>query len=131
MKTVHTSGTRKRAKARATLKKGTGRIRLNKVLLQSLNMPMIKAKIMEPLFLAGNLVNGLDISITIDGGGVNSQIEAARVALCRGLVQVDKKLEKIFLEYDRGFLIPDVRLKEASKPNRHGKARAKRQKSYR
>ena len=41
------------------------------------------------------------------------------------------KLKEEFLEYDRNFLVSDVRYKETHKPNRHGKARSKVQKSYR
>ena len=41
------------------------------------------------------------------------------------------RLKEAFLKYDRTMLVADVRRKEPSKPNRHGKARSKRQKSYR
>ncbi len=42
-----------------------------------------------------------------------------------------ERLKETFLKYDRNLLVADVRRKEPSKPNRHGQARAKRQKSYR
>lgn len=131
MKPIHKSGFRKKAVARATLREGKGKIRINKVLLSSIENQFVKQKIMEPLHLAGDMATKVDVDITLNGGGMNGQIDAARVALCRALVDYDKKLEKVFLNYDRSFLIPDVRLKETRKPNRHGKARAKRQKSYR
>ena len=88
-------------------------------------------KIMEPLVLAEDIANQVDVDIDVCGGGVISQAEAARLALARCLVRYNKKLEKIFLTYDRNLLVADVRRKETHKPNRHGKARAKRQKSYR
>ncbi|MEM4366460.1 MAG: 30S ribosomal protein S9, partial [Candidatus Woesearchaeota archaeon] len=44
---------------------------------------------------------------------------------------VDKSLQQAFLSYDRALLVSDIRKKEERKPNRHGKARAKVQKSYR
>ena len=47
------------------------------------------------------------------------------------LAVFDKKLTPIFTAYDRQLLVADVRRKETRKPNCHGKARAKRQTSYR
>ena len=55
--------------------------------------------------------------------------EMVRVALV-GYTKNDK-LKEIFLNYDRNLLVADVRRKEPSKPNRHGQARSKVQKSYR
>ena len=81
--------------------------------------------------LAGDLANGVDIHVSVNGGGFNAQAEAARLAIARALVKHSKKLEKVFLTYDRHLLVADVRRKETRKPNTHGKARAKRQKSYR
>jgi len=92
---------------------------------------MLRLKIKEPLLIAGEIANKVDIEVTVNGGGVSSQAEAARLAIARCLINYSKKLEKVFLNYDRHLIVADVRRKEASKPNRHGQARAKRQKSYR
>lgn len=127
---INTVGKRKRAIAHATIRDGKGTVRINKVLLEHIRPVMARDKIYEPIILAGD-ISKLDIDIRIAGGGQVGQADAARVALGRGLMQYDKKLEKIFLEYDRTMLVPDVRFKEASKPNRHGSARSKTQKSYR
>jgi len=131
MKIIHTSGKRKRAIARATLKQGKGIVRINKVVLDSLQPKLARLKLREPLLLAGAIADKVNINVNVAGGGIMSQAEASRLAIARALVQFDKKLEDVFLKYDRHLLIADVRRKEASKPNRHGKARAKRQKSYR
>ena len=71
--------------------------------------------------------------MSVRGGGPTSQTEAARLAIAKGLVQYSKSavLEDRFLSYDRQLLVADVRRKESAKPNRHGQARAKGQKSYR
>ena len=129
-KIIHTSGKRKRAVARATLKPGTGLVKINRKQLDVYNPKMARLKLKEPLILAGNTANEVNISINVKGGGVISQTEAARLAMSRALVKYNKKLEKVFLNYDRHLLIADVRRKEACKPN-ISKARAKRQKSYR
>lgn len=131
MKIIQTSGTRKQATARATLRDGLGTVRVNSQSVQTYSSPFLRAKILEPLMIAGDLSNHLRIDLLVHGGGTNAQAEAARVAVARALVAYDKKLEKKFLEYDRQLLVPDVRAKETRKPNRHGKARSKVQKSYR
>ena len=131
MKIIHESGTRKTAVARATLHEGSGTVRLNSQLLISMPQTLFRAKVEEPLLLAGDIAKKVDISVTIDGGGTNSQAEAARIAIAKALAAFDKKLHAVYLEYDRAFLVADVRRKETRKPNCHGKARAKRQKSYR
>ena len=131
MKLIHESGTRKRAVARATLTEGSGMVRLNSQLLISMPQTLFRAKVEEPLLLAGEIAKKVNINVNVNGGGVNSQAEAARIAIAKALSVYDKKLHSVYLEYDRAFLVADVRRKETRKPNCHGKARAKRQKSYR
>ena len=133
MKIVHISGKRKRAIARATLKGGEGNIKINNQLLESFEPKFARMKIMEPLILAGDLAKKVDINVNVAGGGIVSQAEAVRLAIARALVEYSKSktLKEDFLKYDRHLLVADTRRKEASKPNRHGQARAKRQKSYR
>jgi small subunit ribosomal protein S9 len=130
MKVIHTKGKRKQATARATLKKGTGKVRFNGQLLDSNMNEMIKLRISEPLVLADKVVSKLDFDVQVSGGGVNGQADAARLAIARALVLHDSELKKVFDEYDRLLLVADVRRKETCKPN-DSKARAKRQKSYR
>lgn len=133
MKTIVTSGKRKKAIARAKLTEGSGIIRINKILLENYSANLQRLKLMEPLILAGDLSNKVNVDITVMGGGINSHAEASRLALAKALVEFSKnpQLKNTFLEYDRNMLVADVRYKEQHKPNRHGKARAKVQKSYR
>ena len=133
MKTVHTSGKRKTAIARATLSDGSGIVRINKILLDSYQPRLYRLKLREPLILAGDTADKVDIDVNVIGGGMNSQAEAARLAISKALVNYSKsdKLKDIFLKYDRNLLVADVRRKETHKPGRHGKARGKTQKSYR
>ncbi len=131
MKVIHQSGTRKTAVARATLVAGAGVIRINSQLLSTLPQNIFRAKIEEPLLLAGDVAKKVNVNISVNGGGPNSQAEAIRLAIAKALAVFDKKLHATYLEYDRAFTVADVRRKETHKPNCHGKARAKRQKSYR
>jgi small subunit ribosomal protein S9 len=130
-KPIHTAGKRKRAVARATLKPGKGKVRINRLLLENYGSKLARMKLQEPLIIAGDSAKNININITVAGGGPVTQADAARLAIARALMKSDKKLEKAFLNYDRHLLVADVRRKETHKPNRHGKARAKRQKSYR
>ncbi len=130
-KIIQAKGKRKRTVARATLKQGKGRIRINGRLLDVIEPKLVRMKIKEPLLLAGDTINKVDISVNVYGGGIMSQADASRLAIAKALVQYNKKLEKVFLDYDRQLIVADVRRKETHKPNCHGRARAKRQKSYR
>jgi len=133
MKIIITSGKRKRAIARVTLRQGKGKIRINNTLIDIYQPKLYRLKLREPLILAGDIINGIDIDVNVSGGGIASQAEASRLAIARALVEYTKseRLKEKFLKYDRQLLVADVRRKESSKPNRHGKARAKKQKSYR
>ncbi|MAG91416.1 30S ribosomal protein S9 [Candidatus Woesearchaeota archaeon] len=133
MKNIHASGKRKTAIARATLKQGSGLVRVNSVPIDLVEPKMSRLKLREPLILAGDVANKVNIDVTVFGGGATSQADASRLAIAKALVDFTKndKLKEIFLSYDRNLLVADVRRKEAAKPNRHGKARSKIQKSYR
>ncbi|QSZ67738.1 30S ribosomal protein S9 [Methanofollis aquaemaris] len=131
-KVINTSGKRKTAIARATLKEGKGRVRINAVPLEIYGSELARMKISEPLFLAPNAIEGVDVTIEVNGGGFMGQAEAVRTALARGIVKWhnDPKIKDIFVTYDRTLLVNDSRQKEAKKPHGPG-ARAKFQKSYR
>ena len=131
VKIIHIAGKRKQAIAKATLRPGKGVVRINNQLLDNYEPKLARLRLREPLILAGDTAKAVNINVRVSGGGYNAQAEAARLAIARALVQSSKKLEKVFLNYDRHLLVADVRRKEPHKPNRHGKARAKRQKSYR
>jgi len=130
-KTINTHGKRKRAVARAVLKPGKGMIKINNVVLDNYKPKIYRLRIREPLLLAGEIANQVDIKINVIGGGISSQTDATRLAIAKALVEYSPRLKKVFLDYDRQLLVADVRRKEGSKPGRHGQARARRQKSYR
>ena len=134
MKIVHTVGKRKTAIARATAREGKGRIRVNKVPIELFGPKYLNMKLMEPIILAGDVINTMDIDITVKGGGVAGQVDAVRTALGKAIVEFTGSMEikKKFLEYDRTLLVSDARRTEPHKPSRSTKGpRAKRQKSYR
>ncbi len=135
VKLVHTTGKRKVAKARAVLKPGRGVIRINKTLLENYEPRLLRLKIMEPLEIAGReIVEKVDISVTVRGGGISGQAEAARQAIARALVEWtgDEDLKKAFLAFDRNLLVYDPRRTEPHKESRSSQGpRRQRQSSKR
>ncbi len=132
-KIITISGKRKTAIARATIKAGRGRVRINNIPIEIFEPTIARLKIMEPLLQIGDeLRSQIDINAKISGGGFMGQAEAARIAIARGLVSwtKSKHLRSVFTEYDRTMLAGDPRRKEPKKFGGPG-ARAKRQKSYR
>ncbi len=126
------SGKRKTAVARAVIRPGQGRVRLNRVPLEIHQPEMARLKIMEALAVAGEKVSKVDIDVNVHGGGIMGQADAIRTAIARGLVTFykDDQLEEQFKAYDRTLIVPDTRRKLPKKPLGRG-ARKKRQKSYR
>ncbi len=132
MELIQTSGKRKTAIARATIRRGKGRIRINKTPLEILEPESSKMKILEPLIMAGPVADIVDIDVNVSGGGIMGQADAVRTAIGRALIQFtnDIELKNRFLEYDRTIVKGDPRRKETKKYGGKG-ARAKKQKSYR
>jgi len=129
---ANTSGKRKTAVARASVKEGTGRVRINSKPVEIWTPELAKLKIMEPLMLAPEQAAKVDIDVSVQGGGVIGQAEAARTAIAKGLVEYykDEELERTFKAQDRTLMVSDARRKLPKKPLGRG-ARKKRQKSYR
>ncbi|MDY6769790.1 MAG: 30S ribosomal protein S9 [Candidatus Nanohaloarchaea archaeon] len=131
--TVNTIGRRKTAKARATLRDGEGKVRVNRKPLDRFS-EMAALRMKEPLRIAGDMVDDVDIEVNVNGGGKMGQAEAARMAIARALVEYadDDELEERMQEYDRYMLVEDFRRTETRKPSQSSKgARHKQQKSYR
>ncbi|RJS94581.1 30S ribosomal protein S9 [Candidatus Bathyarchaeota archaeon] len=132
-KVLVVSGKRKTAIAKAIIREGKGRIRINNIPLEIYQPEIAREKIREPLLLAGDEIwKKLDIKIKVKGGGFMGQAEASRIALARGLIQWTKSshLRTVFLKYDRTMVAGDPRRKEPKKFGGPG-ARARFQKSYR
>jgi len=132
-KVLLTSGKRKTAIARATVREGQGRIRVNNVPLEIFEPEIARSKIVEPLLQTGEDVwKQLDIDIKVSGGGFMGQAEAVRTSIARALVRwtKSKQVKTALTEYDRTMIAGDSRRKEPKKFGGPG-ARARDQKSYR
>jgi len=128
-----TSGKRKTAIARITVRDGKGRIRINNIPLEIYRPRIARDKIMEPLLLTDEeTLKQIDIDVNVSGGGFMGQAEASRVAIARALLRWTKsaRLKTAFTDYDRSMIAGDPRRKE---PKKFGgpSARTRDQKSYR
>jgi small subunit ribosomal protein S9 len=132
MKIINSSGKKKTATARATLKEGNGIVRINKVPLDIYEPRLARLKIQEPVQIAGPLIKAVAIDVVVSGGGTMGQTDAVRTAIAKGIVEWtgDTALKEAFSEYDRNLLVSDHRQKEKKKFGGLG-ARSKYQKSYR
>ena len=124
---------RKSAVAKATIKKGSGVVRINKIPIENLR-EFHKLRLQEPIEITKKVLGKFefDISVNVKGGGSEGQIEASRLAIAKSLYNFTKSenLKRAFQDYDKNLLVADIRRKEPYKPG-DSKARKKRQKSYR
>ena len=130
---TNTSGKKKTAVARATVREGEGRVRVNAQPVELTEPELAQLKMLEPFRLADDeLREEVNIEVDVQGGGVMGQADAARTAIARGLVQHtnDAELRDAYMEFDRSLLVNDVRQSEPKKWGGPG-ARARYQKSYR
>ncbi|MFC4988652.1 MULTISPECIES: 30S ribosomal protein S9 [Saliphagus] len=130
---TNTSGKKKTAVARATVREGEGRVRINSQPVELVEPEISRLKMLEPFRILGDDLRGeMDIEVSVEGGGVSGQADAVRTAIARGVVEYtnDAELRDAFMEFDRSLLVNDVRQSEPKKWGGPG-ARARYQKSYR
>ncbi len=126
------TGKRKTAIARAVIRPGRGNVTVNGFPASSISPELARARISEPLMLAGDRLGNVDVRVKVEGGGFMGQAEAARMAIASALVEWTRsaELRRIFTSFDRTMLAGDPRRKEPKKFGGPG-ARRRRQKSYR
>ncbi|MFQ3359889.1 MAG: 30S ribosomal protein S9 [Candidatus Poseidoniales archaeon] len=136
---VTTSGKRKTSIARAVVKKGKGRVRVNGQPLHIMEPTLARRKALEPVQIADAMerLSKVDVVVDVHGGGQMGQVDAIRTAIARGLVKWnggaegdDEELRDEYIRFDRTLLVNDPRRKEAKHQMGRG-ARKKWQKSYR
>ncbi len=107
------TGKRKSAVARVTIKPGTGTYTVNnKELNEFFPRPTLQRVVRGPLETVGQQER-LDVVAKIHGGGVSSQAGALRHGIARALVEADPNLRGELKR--RGFLTRDPRVKERKK----------------
>ena len=110
---VQTTGRRKRAIARVSLRTGTGKITINgRTLEEYIPSELLRMIAVEPLRLTETRET-YDVDVTMDGGGISGQAGALRLGIARALVELD--LERRPALKKAGFMTRDDRKKESKK----------------
>jgi len=115
MEVVNTIGRRKAAVARIYISEGKGDIVINKSdYKEYFPLGTLQYIVRQPLELTNNL-GKYDIKVNLAGGGIKGQAEALRLAITRGLVQIDEESNKEVLKANK-LLTRDPREVERKKP---------------
>jgi len=131
-KVVLKRGKRKEAVARAIIKQGKGRFRINKINIKAIANSYLREIMNEPLHILPEIAQNIDVSVTVRGGGPVGQAQAVSSAVARAIVEYtgDEQIKSMFIKRNRFIFVEDSRRVEPKK-YLGPKARARRQKSYR
>jgi len=122
MEVINTIGRRKTAVARIYMQKGSGQITINnRDYKEYFSLATLQYVVKQPLIIAG--VEGeYDIKVNLDGGGISGQAEALRLAISRGLMEINPEIRPALKA--KGLVRRDPRMVERKKPGQP-KARKK------
>jgi small subunit ribosomal protein S9 len=111
-------GRRKTAVARVRLTPGSGKIVVNgRSFEEYFKTQALQNTILRPFEVAKQL-NQFDVKVNADGGGINGQAGALRLAVSRALIDSNPELRASLKA--EGFLRRDPRMKERKKPGQPG-----------
>jgi small subunit ribosomal protein S9 len=126
--TYYATGRRKSATARVFMKLGSGNLTINtRSLEEYFGRETSRMVVRQPLELV-EMLNTVDLNITVRGGGNNGQAGAIRHGISRALVEYDSELKSELRK--AGFITRDARAVERKKIGLH-KARKRPQFSKR
>ena len=118
---AYSTGKRKDAVARVWIKKGSGKITVNKKSVEQYFARPTLQMIIQQAFSVTNAENQFDVMATVKGGGLSGQAGAVRHGLSRALIIFDEELRSALKA--AGFLTRDSRVVERKK---YGKPKARR-----
>ena len=122
MSVINTLGRRKSSVARVYLSKGKGKVTINnRELNDYFKTGVLLDKVNQPFNLT-ETAGQYDVTVNVNGGGVNGQAEAIRLGISRALVELDPE-HKPALKAE-GLMTRDPRMVERKKPGQK-KARKK------
>ena len=100
------------------MKSGNGNITVNKRdYKEYFPTGILQYVVDQPLMLTDN-VGKFDIKVNLDGGGINGQAEALRLAISRALCEIDAEYRPILKA--KGLMSRDPRRVERKKPGQPG-----------
>jgi small subunit ribosomal protein S9 len=116
----YATGKRKSAIARTWIRPGSGAVSINgKKLAEYFTTESSKKIALQALFLTG-LNDKVDVTATVQGGGLTGQAGALRLGITRALLDYDPELRGALKK--AGFITRDPRVKERKK---YGQAAAR------
>ena len=118
---AYSTGKRKDAVARVWIKKGSGKITVNKKPVNEYFARPTLQMIIQQAFLVTSVENQFDVMATVKGGGLSGQAGAVRHGLSKALTLFDGELRGALKT--SGFLTRDSRVVERKK---YGKPKARR-----
>ena len=122
METVHTIGRRKASVARLYITEGKGNFVINgKDYKDYFPLETLQFKLHQP-FKVVELDGKFDIKVNVNGGGINGQADAIKLAIARALCEIN--IEHRPALKAEGLLTRDPRVVERKKPGQK-KARKK------
>jgi len=113
MEIINTLGRRKTSVARVYMKKGTGKVIVNKKEYKEFfPVAMLQSKIQHPFQLT-DTVDQYDVTVNVMGGGINGQAEAIRLGISRALVKISEDMKPALKA--EGLMTRDPRMVEQPK----------------
>ena len=118
---AYSTGKRKDAVARVWIKKGSGKITVNKKPVEKYFARPTLQMIIQQAFAVTNSENQFDVMATVKGGGLSGQAGAVRHGMSKALTNFDGEYRSALKA--AGFLTRDSRVVERKK---YGKPKARR-----
>jgi small subunit ribosomal protein S9 len=112
------TGRRKNAVAHAWITEGTGEITVNKRQFEDYFPTLTQQNAILAPFEISSLSKKFDVRVATNGGGLNGQVGAIRLAISRALIQFDPELRPALKA--ALLLRRDPRMKERKKAGRPG-----------
>lgn len=110
---TQTTGRRKRAVARASLRPGTGQFTINGKSLEAYFPTAASQMVVAEPLVVTETRESYDVAASIHGGGASGQAGALRMAIARSLVELDPESRNDLKA--AGLLTRDPRKKESKK----------------
>ena len=122
MEIIHNIGRRKASVARIYVTEGKGNFVINgKDFKEYFPLETLQYKLNQPFIVVG-CEGRYDIKVNVNGGGINGQADAVKLAIARSLCEIDADHRPLLKS--EGLLTRDPRVVERKKPGQK-KARKK------
>ncbi len=114
MEVVNTSGRRKTAVARIYMQRGNGTVTVNQRAANEYFPTTTLQYVVNQAFEITKTTGQYDIKVNVDGGGINGQAEAVRLAISKALCEISADNRPLLKPF--GLLTRDPRMVERKKP---------------